>query len=80
MHFQHYILYTQKQNTIFTDSLTRAERTAATLEAQLNSLEQKLDNFLAEHDKEEEGGWREKEPDSVAPTDSKDGIEKVGNS
>lgn len=68
----------------FTNSLTRAEKTAAALEAQLNLLEQKLDNFLAEHDKEEEEGWVEKKPDSspssAASTSGRDGIEEVGGS
>ncbi|KAL0632938.1 hypothetical protein Q9L58_008167 [Maublancomyces gigas] len=63
--------------------LVEAEKTAATLEAQLNSLEQKLDNFLAEHEKEEEGGWIDKKPDSsssATAVSDKDSTEGAGGS
>lgn len=70
--------------TILTDQSSRAEKTAATLEAQLNSLEQKLDNFLAEHDRGEEREWGEKENGtssaSEASMSDKDDTEKAKSS
>lgn len=56
--------------------LAEAEKSAATLEAQLNSLEQKLDDFLAEHDKPTVQEGLINKDDTQSPlqlsTDSKD--------